>query len=927
MTTAPAQPLAFAVIAPRSGDQAPVALTSAMHSLVLDARHPLALEIAGTPTSKAFLVRATTPEALAHATSQMRARYPQAEAVPLLGKNDPFRLEDGEAVSCVELAPGAAAYLPLRTLDERERRQEGSDPLLGLLAALDHLPTGARTVAQLALVPAPPQWSAPYRRRAIEHALEPERQQQAATRGRGTGPSWGSILLLALALLAILLLQHVPSLVPAWVLHDFGQLLHGNAPQFTASQRTQLLVGGAVLVISVFFLYVLYDQIKKRFFPKQTLYDQRLVAEQTKGAAYRVRLRLYVISPDTLKAEAEQRQHVLAQLAAAYRQFHLAAGGYFVVRPCSARKARQFVQGAWGQDVTRSLHLLNMEAVASLWHLPAASMLSSLALVESRGARSSLIPPAVARASGPIIGASAHAGYEVAVPLPSELLTLHTLVAGKTGEGKSTFLEHLAQAAMEQGGLVVIDPHGDLAEHVLRLVPAHRADDVVLVDLADANYAVGLNPLDVTLGRERDKAVSDLLKTLSHIWATSWGPRMENAFRAALRTLFEANRVLVARDAQQGPYQQYTLLDVLPVLTRESFCHALLSSVTDPYLHRWWREYYEPLNLYMQRDIINPVINKTTTFESTLARRIVGQSCSTLNFSALIREQKIVLVKLAKGVVGEDVAALLGATLLGLLQTTLEEQGALAEQKRVKLLIILDEFQVLAGVDYGALAELRKYGATFALATQSLEYLHKRDPVLLPTVLANVKHLTLFQLSAKDAFTMHEEVGVEQADLVNLDPRMCYARWTVGVQRQPTFSLMLYLPPLGAADQAERIRLRSQQRYGVPVALVESRLEEALARTSAQGQRGRPPRGAMEVEEAMTPSASAPSQVNSGTRDKMPPPAPARPPKKSGRGRWGTHKKAAEPRSGGITPMEWPSDAHRVREVDPPDDHSTQAAR
>jgi hypothetical protein len=142
-----------------------------MHSLVLDVRHPVALEMAGTATSKAFLVRATTPEALAHAASQMRARFPQADLVPLKGDDDPFRLVPGETISSVELVPGSAAYLPLRTLDERERRQEGSDPLLGLLAALDHLPRDARAVAQLALVPAPPQWSAPYRRRAIEHAL------------------------------------------------------------------------------------------------------------------------------------------------------------------------------------------------------------------------------------------------------------------------------------------------------------------------------------------------------------------------------------------------------------------------------------------------------------------------------------------------------------------------------------------------------------------------------------------------------------------------------------------------------------------------------------------------------------------------------------------------------------------------------------
>jgi hypothetical protein len=261
-------------------------------------------------------------------------------------------------------------------------------------------------------------------------------------------------------------------------------------------------------------------------------------------------------------------------------------------------------------------------------------------------------------------------------------------------------------------------------------------DDVVFINLADPTYSVGINPLDTTLGRERDKAVTDLLHTLSHIWMSSWGPRMENAFEMALRTLYEANKVLVDRDPQNGPQQQYTLLDVLPLLTDESFLHTLLEEVKDPFLLRWWLTYYEPLSLMQQRDIINPVISKTTKFESEIARRIIGQSCSTINFAQLIHEQKIILIKLAKGETGSDVAPLLGATLLGLVQVTLEEQGMMAEQDRVRLPIIIDEFQTLEGTDYGALAELRKYGATFFLATQSFEYLRAFNRGLLATVFA-----------------------------------------------------------------------------------------------------------------------------------------------------------------------------------------------
>jgi energy-coupling factor transporter ATP-binding protein EcfA2 len=1004
--------LAVSIVAPRAAENDLVLLTSAMPALALDPRHPLALEIAGTPARKSFVLRASTPEALDHAVSQLRARYPQALLLPVSPENDPFRLDAGEAVSALELVAGAAPSQPLRVFEDRELAEAGIDPLLGLLAAVENLPPETRAVAQLAMAPAAPNWSRAYQRQALEHALESERQQRLLTR-EGSGPSWLNLLLMAAALGVVVLLQQVHGLIPEWLLQAGGQLLKGKPVHFTAGEQAQLLIGGIALFIGAFLFFVVVDQAKKRLFPRQ-LYDQRLVQQKTRGPAYRVRLRLYVIGPgeqasrqavpsiwvmlrqwslslrrlpttvqqawrtaradlarmprrhlrqrempgssegpwpavlarllertaleaqrtflsgmqrwfrraqDAWKdgvqrrARAKGRRAVLLQFVAAYRQFHLASGGYFLPRRLSARKAKQCLRGAWWRDVASSAQLLSMETLANLWHLPPASMLPSLALVESHSARSILMPPGLSASQGEVIGSSEHAGHQLPVPLLPELLTMHGLVAGKTGEGKSTFMQHLAGAAMREGGLVVIDPHGDLAEHILLQVPEARADDVVFIDLSDPTAAFGLNPIDVMLGRERDKAVADLLKTFAHIWASSWGPRMENAFRAALRTLYEANLNIVARDAQEGPHQQYTLLDVLPVLTRESFCHALLQHIKDPWLHRWWREYFEPLNLYMQRDIVNPILSKTTQFEGAIARRIVGQSSSTLNFSAFIRERKIILVKLAKGVVGNDVAVLLGATLLGLLQTTLEEQGALAEHERARLMVILDEFQVLAGVDYGALAELRKYGATFALATQSLEYLQKLDPVLLPTVLANVKHLTTFQLSARDAFTIHQELGVAEEDITNLNSYMCYARWTSGGQRQPTFSLTLQLPTAGASTQAEHIRLRSRARYAVSITIVEARLEAAMKRNSTLTQPR--PATASEAQETVAASSTASDiqpvggQATKAAASQKPPASPA--PKREDRGRKAEQQKPPKTDRGRIVPMELLT---QVRETD-----------
>lgn len=973
---------ACAIVAPRSQEKNEVALASAMHSLVLDAKHPLALEIAGTSTTKQFLLRATTAEAMNHAISQLRARYPQASIIPVSRADDPFHLGPEETVSSIELR-GAAPDLPLRTLEDRELAQPGKDPILGLLAALENLPQETRAVAQLALVPAKPNWSRAYARRGVEHALEPERQQKMANLRSGGGPGTGMVILAVAGIVALLLAQ-VLHLQIGWILGDLLDLLHGNTRAIPPDQLHTLIIGGIVLVVGGGGLFILMDQLRYRF--KKPPYDQRLVAQKIQGAAFHVRLRVYVIGPGQApeqprmglgwlrhlratarqlgaamrqarharrqgvqgpapsqpvlrpllcsalllvlydstylghalwhycsgtwraffwrRKQAQRRRIALAQFTAAYRQYHLAQGDYFTPATLSRSQAKRSLRGGWGRHVAGSPHLLSPEALAALWHLPTTDVLADLALVESRSVRTRLIPTPLARQAGPAMGISEHAGYAVPVPLVPELLRLHGLVCGKSGAGKSTLLEHLAQAAMEQGeGLLLADPHGDLADDVLRLVPAHRVDDVVLIDLSDTEHALGLNPIDVLLGREREKAISDILNTFSYLFATGWGHRMANAFRAGLRTLYEANVALVARNPQNGPLEQYTLLDILPLFTSESFCHALLQDVHDPWLRRWWHAYYEPLNLYMQRDIINPVLNKVTEFEGPIPSHIIGQGRSTMDFKHLIYEKRIVLIKLAQGIVGHDIAALIGTTLLGLLQTTLEEQAQLAYQQRIPLLIMIDEFQALTGLDFQALAQLRKYGATFVLATQSLDYLDEVDRKILPVVMANVQHLTSFQVSAEDAKRLYQELGVEEEALINLPTHVCYARWTSREERQQPFSFRLSVRHLGSPEQAERIRLRSIQRYTLPVALVDERLAAALIRTDSWQTRPQPAQTGWKA--AAEAQSAAHASTGSGTNQQTAQRQRKDRGRKAEQARKKTGKEQAEqPHQGSIVPME-----------------------
>jgi hypothetical protein len=79
---------------------------------------------------------------------------------------------------------------------------------------------------------------------------------------------------------------------------------------------------------------------------------------------------------------------------------------------------------------------------------------------------------------------------------------------------------------------------------------------------------------------------------------------------------------------------------------------------------------------------------------------------------------------------------------------------------------------------------------------------------------------------------LHELDGIEEDDITNLDDFTCYAKVSLQGRRLPLFSLRLDPPATGDHDLAQRIRLRSQQRYAHPCDLVDAMLARSLERSA-----------------------------------------------------------------------------------------------
>jgi type IV secretory pathway TraG/TraD family ATPase VirD4 len=403
----------------------------------------------------------------------------------------------------------------------------------------------------------------------------------------------------------------------------------------------------------------------------------------------------------------------------------------------------------------------------------------------------------------------------------------HAHVIGPTGTGKSTLLLNLIVQDMAAGdGVVVIDPKGDLISDCLQRVPRHRLHDVMLLDPTDAERPVGLNLLSA-VGDGAELMVEQVVGIFHNLYSAFWGPRTDDILRAALLTLTH----------QPG----MTLAEVPLLLTDEGFRRRLVARLDEPVaLEPFWA-WYESLKASERSVVIGPVLNKLRSFLLRgRVRSIIGQSESTIDFTELLAGQRILFVSLAKGLLGEEAAALLGSLVVARLWQATQARAGLLPSQRPRVLVHIDEFQDYLNLPTSMadlLAQARGLGVGLVLAHQHLGQL----PIeVRRAVLANARSRVVFQTGAEDARLLAREFEphLTPADLQGLGPHEVVAAFAVGAHVAPP-ATGVTSPPPPATSRAASVRTASRQRYGRDRTAVEQAIRARHSQPAPAGAIGR----------------------------------------------------------------------------------------
>jgi DNA helicase HerA-like ATPase len=350
----------------------------------------------------------------------------------------------------------------------------------------------------------------------------------------------------------------------------------------------------------------------------------------------------------------------------------------------------------------------------------------------------------------------------------------HVYMIGKTGVGKSTLIETLARQDLEAGrGLALVDPHGDLVEHIVACLPSDEKDRVIYLNAPDPTQPYGYNPLRRVRDDKIPLAVSGLLETLKKMWPDAWGVRMEHVLRNSLYTLLE-------RDDAKLP-------DILRLFSDDDFRKEVVRDIRNEVVRRFWISEFNEYPARLRAEACAPIQNKLGALLSdpTLYRILVEPKVD-LRFRSLMDEGKVLLVNVAKGRLGEDSAFLLGSLLVSTLGLAAFSRAEVGPERRRPFYVFLDEFHnfttlMLANM----MSELRKYGVGLTLANQ---HMHQLESDIRHAVLGNAGTLISFRVGPDDASILAKEFQPEFSvlDLLSLPNRSIYLKLMIdGVPSAP----------------------------------------------------------------------------------------------------------------------------------------------
>ena len=558
------------------------------------------------------------------------------------------------------------------------------------------------------------------------------------------------------------------------------------------------------------------------------------IEEKSSKLGFQTKIRILAFSKDPVLA-----QQKLDLTIGTFKQYNTTNLNGFVATPIKTTSAEDILDRYVERQFVQKGAVMNVAELASIYHLPSKTV-ATPHIVWAGSKKGE--PPANLPLTDEVdpltlttLGVTDFRGSREKFGIKIQDRRRHVYVIGKSGVGKSTLLENMTlDDIKEHRGVGVVDPHGEYVDYILERIPSYRMNDVIVFNPGDRDFPIGFNVLEIENPKYKVVVASGVVGVFKKIFGDSWGPRLEYWLSSAILALLD--------------YPGSTLMMVPRLFTDDAFREKVIDQVADPVIKARWLTEYNKLDQRQRNETISPILNKVGQFlSSPVIRNIVGQPKSAVSMRQVMDEGKILLVKLPKGLIGEDNAALLGSLLITQIQlAAMSRADTVDPEKRKDFFLYVDEFQNFATDSFATiLSEARKYRLSLTMAHQ---YIAQLSEVVSKSVFGNVGTIVAFRVGGEDAaFLKSEFMPVfDEQDLVNLDVFRIYIKLSIDGLTAGAFSATTLPPSTQMTGNQDKIIHLSRERYSKEAGFVENKLIEFSAPVEQSRYRSSPssmPRG------------------------------------------------------------------------------------
>jgi len=539
----------------------------------------------------------------------------------------------------------------------------------------------------------------------------------------------------------------------------------------------------------------LRDRVKARAQGEFRKEEFEAIRLKTAERQWRTVIRLAAFAPDAPRAEGQL--HALVQ---AYAQFNTVDHNGFAakgkIRGAAALKEWQKRLGGG--------FLLGISEAAGIYHYPDPDIVPHIVHVMARRSEPPLDLPKADDADVIPFGVTNYHNEQTPFGMLRVDRARHLYVVGKSGTGKSKLLELLIATDIKDGkGVCVMDPHGDLVDAVIKHVPEHRVKDVIYFNPMDTEFPVAFNPMEAVSPELKLRVTIGFIEIFKKLFGANWTPRLEHVLRQTTLALLDSKGT--------------TVFSILKMLSDKNYRQTIVSRIEDSVVKNFWVNEFAAWSEKFDNEAITPLLNKVGQLVSTnLIRNIIGQPFNTFNIRKVMDGQKILLVKLNKGLLGEENAALLGAMMITKIQQAALERADMPETERKSFYLYCDEFQYFATDTFAEiLSEARKYKLSLTIAHQ---YMGQLSDIVRTTVFGNIGTIVAFRVGAEDAAILEQEFTpvFHVRDIINLAVREFYIKMSVQGQTRDAFSAMTMDCASPEQDSVKQIVEHSRETFAKP---------------------------------------------------------------------------------------------------------------